>query len=1700
MRHLKTCGAIVLAIGVAGGPAESAQNIVQPWETLPSFKPNQVFHSGPIDDVSLFSGDAQISVPLGPEFTLSPGVKWQLSARYSSKMWHMWSQDCNAVGCTTFLSRARLGGNSALGAGWTLELGHIIAGSSVQVEDPRPRYRSPAGGITFISMPAGGGYGTPDDNSFVRFSSQPFWTMQRPDGTTWEFTHSFYAPSSPNNYDYCDDDRVNSGIPRYGLERVRDRFNNVVLTVTYDAQKPWQVKNVLLSNGQSIDFTWGTFQRQGSSYAWPVLSTISFSSVGGNPLTVTFSRFPDGRIGRSPFEQGSSNWCPSDPTRSTIDGPLLSRIDVGGHFYDFTYAANEGTGYETLVSTYTLPTGGRVEYDWLRYTVLKPCVEGNQGCNPESDSALQQAVTQDTGDSCSSWRMYLQNFIDASPSVISRREIDPFGGLTRTTSYSRKQFGGKAQAGPLGDFDVSLVMRQAIVVRPDGNGGSISSKHLFNHDGAELERRHYPTGAATGAPLRSEIFCYDGTNPAGKVCGAIDASRQEPQYYSKFVDLWAVIPIRRSREVTWYGTNPQPGGSCLDNESIPCRFISRSEWIEGAREFRVERIGLEYTTPSYSSAMAQPGFLRRETTTNWTPARVSPAWMPKIADSVTVQDVHCQSEPCNSVTFGYCPSELAPCDHSKSLTYDTSGNLTFLSISDTRTGYAASVSAGYTFTGNDPTTETVTGSGSVTGSLSTTRTYQGPNLHQVLTAKRNPFTFFSFDVDREAPTGLITASRDANSALVTTYTYDNLGRLKKIEAPGELKTTICYKDPSGSTPAYALVKRTSSDTESVWCDPDAGQPVEGGGPVEAYGYDGFGRLIREVRKLPNLIGGGSLAFRATLYNSAGYVSDETEWQPCGTNQVGTCMTVVPASGKRATYSNFDFKGRWRYRVAADSSSVDRSFDDPAPIWNSDTAELVTLHEVNAAAGSGSGSLAYTAKRSDFLNRLFVTSLPGDTLNPVNPPGFSFRAGPYTSYLWNTLDRVSKTTQESQGRRFDYDKLGNLRSETHPESGATTYSSFDVLGNVLSRTEADGRVVAATYDNLGRLVTVDANSLNYRHNYYDGSGFSGGIYKLGRLTRQVSSNPGSLLENATVEEDYSFSGLGGRLSARTTRLKRSSQAVLLEPEQSFFWNNLGLLQTHVHARVSGSFSTDTYYTSGLPTRLVNGSQTIVSGATYSAFGGLQSYTTGDGVQTIFTPDATGMSRPSAITTSGVVPAAANFNTGTISYDGVGNIRQMQLSPSGPTDSFTYDLAGRLRKATWGTLGSGINDDFVYDNDLSGLHTSGNITRKGVDVTCTLVLGDPCTPLDVNAATNRLTTGTYGPSGEIRTFGPKTYAYDGLLRQVRFSQSGSVEHSLFGADDERLARVVPTAAVPETVKATRLFTLSPCRLYDTRNSTALVPGVERTVQASGICGVPSNATALAANVTSINASAENGSMRAYPAGISFRPLMTANAIRGGRTRGMMNIIELGDPNGTEPGKFRLLSDMPSASLHALVDVSGYFAPVSTATGNSWYVTLRDNDHRLSTEYRWDESGNVMNLLSDHIYLGSIRVATVGTSATEGVPLGLTYYSTDHLGTPRLAHTTGGQLVASYRYRSFGEPYTGSGQTPGTATTQGLGFALMERDALSGDHYDHARFYSGYTGRFNSPDVLRGRVEDPQSWNRYAYARNNPLKYVDPDGRSA
>jgi RHS repeat-associated protein len=100
-----------------------------------------------------------------------------------------------------------------------------------------------------------------------------------------------------------------------------------------------------------------------------------------------------------------------------------------------------------------------------------------------------------------------------------------------------------------------------------------------------------------------------------------------------------------------------------------------------------------------------------------------------------------------------------------------------------------------------------------------------------------------------------------------------------------------------------------------------------------------------------------------------------------------------------------------------------------------------------------------------------------------------------------------------------------------------------------------------------------------------------------------------------------------------------------------------------------------------------------------------------------------------------------------------------------------------------------------------------------------------------------------------------------------------------------------------------------------------------------------------------------------------------------------------------------------------------------------------------------------------------------------------------------------VKRHDYLPFGEELF----TPGLRTSS-LGYAAgdsvrqqftaKERDVETELDYFGARYFSSTKGRFTSPDEFwkDSQVGDPQSWNKYAYVRNNPLKYIDPEGEKA
>ncbi|MEW6028108.1 MAG: RHS repeat-associated core domain-containing protein [Chloroflexota bacterium] len=110
------------------------------------------------------------------------------------------------------------------------------------------------------------------------------------------------------------------------------------------------------------------------------------------------------------------------------------------------------------------------------------------------------------------------------------------------------------------------------------------------------------------------------------------------------------------------------------------------------------------------------------------------------------------------------------------------------------------------------------------------------------------------------------------------------------------------------------------------------------------------------------------------------------------------------------------------------------------------------------------------------------------------------------------------------------------------------------------------------------------------------------------------------------------------------------------------------------------------------------------------------------------------------------------------------------------------------------------------------------------------------------------------------------------------------------------------------------------------------------------------------------------------------------------------------------------------------------------------------------------------------------------------GLQYLLTDHLGSVVAVTNASGTLTSQQRYLPFGEVRT-IPDSPITITD----FGFTGQRALDGTGLmDYrARFYSPYLNRFIQPDTIIPNPSSPQSWNRFSYVANNPLRFTDPSG---
>ena len=127
------------------------------------------------------------------------------------------------------------------------------------------------------------------------------------------------------------------------------------------------------------------------------------------------------------------------------------------------------------------------------------------------------------------------------------------------------------------------------------------------------------------------------------------------------------------------------------------------------------------------------------------------------------------------------------------------------------------------------------------------------------------------------------------------------------------------------------------------------------------------------------------------------------------------------------------------------------------------------------------------------------------------------------------------------------------------------------------------------------------------------------------------------------------------------------------------------------------------------------------------------------------------------------------------------------------------------------------------------------------------------------------------------------------------------------------------------------------------------------------------------------------------------------------------------------------------------------------------------------------------------GMVATAVLGF-ASLAAQAGVTYFHNDVAGSPVAATNEVGAVIWRESYRPYGERRINSA----SASDSKVWFTSRRQDVDTGLVYMGARYYDPMVGRFISMDPVGFDEGNLHSHNRYAYANNNPYRYVDPDGR--
>ena len=142
-------------------------------------------------------------------------------------------------------------------------------------------------------------------------------------------------------------------------------------------------------------------------------------------------------------------------------------------------------------------------------------------------------------------------------------------------------------------------------------------------------------------------------------------------------------------------------------------------------------------------------------------------------------------------------------------------------------------------------------------------------------------------------------------------------------------------------------------------------------------------------------------------------------------------------------------------------------------------------------------------------------------------------------------------------------------------------------------------------------------------------------------------------------------------------------------------------------------------------------------------------------------------------------------------------------------------------------------------------------------------------------------------------------------------------------------------------------------------------------------------------------------------------------------------------------------------------------------------------VTTVYVGVYENDVTNGVERTYYSGAMRV-------DDGTNDDIYWVLKDHLGSTSVVANTDTTQQSEKRYKAWGEERYTNGTLPTTVRYTG-----QREESDIGLYFYNARWYDPSLGRFIQADTVIPDTDKSQSYDRYAYVSNNPIRKIDPSG---